>query len=78
MAQLSGFYLSFFLNNNDLIHPLCENAQRVEVEFIRQQIALNRLDASAQPGPPELRSGMLRMRMDAEDDAEVGSSFLMK
>lgn len=76
MAQLSGFYLSFFLNNNDLMQR--ENAQMVEVEFIRQQIALNRLDASAQPGPPELRSGMLRMRMDAEDDAEVGSSFLMK
>lgn len=76
MAQLSGFYLSFFLNNNDLMQR--ENAQVVEVEFIRQQIALNRLDASAQPGPPELRSGMLRMRMDAEDDAEVGSSFLMK
>lgn len=55
-----------------------DNAQTLEVEFIHRQNALNRLDASAQPGPPELRSGMLRMRMDAEDDAEVGSSFRVK
>lgn len=54
------------------------NAQTLEVEFIPRQTALRRLDASAQPAAPELRSGMLRMRMDAEDDAEVGASFLGK
>lgn len=55
-----------------------ENVEMVEVEFIRRQNAVKRLDASAQPGPPELRSEMLRMRMDAEDDAEVAPSFLTK
>lgn len=69
-------FLFFFFNNNDLLQR--EKAQMVAVEFIRRQNALKRLDAGAQPGPPELRSRMLRVRMDAEDDAEVGSSFLLK
>lgn len=56
--------LPLFLNDTDRMQR--ENAQ-TEVEEDRRQKAVKRLGVSAQPGPLELLTGMLRMQLDAEE-----------